>query len=168
MRRQVSTEQIASRRSDWDRQVKHPKNSSAHVFVEKVGDKRGGDCDEGRFTNTNQRVPDQKFGVIMRYGREQSEATPKKCSQNNNEFARVPISQRPDKRRGDHVEPEKRAGQVADLLFGNVKLILHQRLDREQHVAVRVVEQIERRQNNEGSFRLKIVPGHGSSEYNTG
>ena len=88
---------------------------------------------------------------------QQSKAAPEKCSQNDNEFARVPVSQRTDKRRGDHVEAEERTSQVPDLLFRDVELILHQRLDGEQYVAVRVIEQIERRQNNEGSFRLKIV-----------
>ena len=46
-----------------------------------------------------------------------------------------------------------------------MEFILHQRLHRKQHVAVHVVEQIERRQDNQRSARLEISLGHGSSEY---
>ena len=48
-----------------------------------------------------------------------------------------------------------------------MKFVLHQWLHREQHVAVRVVEQIERRQDNQRGARLEISLGHGSSEYST-
>ena len=68
MRRQVSAEQIACGRSNWDRQIEHPENSSANILMEKVGDKRGRNRNKRRFTDTNQRVPDQKFGVVVCYG----------------------------------------------------------------------------------------------------
>lgn len=46
-----------------------------------------------------------------------------------------------------------------------MEFVLHERLNREQHVAVCIVEQIERREDNQRSLRLKIVLRHASSDY---
>src|ERR1035437_9758084 len=46
-----------------------------------------------------------------------------------------------------------------------MKVILHQRLHCEQHVAVCIVKQVERRQNNQRVAGLKISSSHRSSEY---
>jgi hypothetical protein len=48
-----------------------------------------------------------------------------------------------------------------------VKLVLDQRLHRKQHIAIHIIEQIQRRQDNQRGSRLKICLGHGSSEYST-
>ena len=48
-----------------------------------------------------------------------------------------------------------------------MKFLLNQGLHREQHIAVRIVEQIERGEDNQRGARLQIRLGHGSSEYST-
>src|SRR6185437_7354948 len=111
------------------------------------------------------RVTNQQFGVRMRNRSEQGQAAPEDRSQNDNQFSRIAIRQRPHKRRRNHVEAKKGASQISNLLFGEMKLILHQRLYRKQHIAVRVIEQIERRQNDQRRPRLHIALGHWSREY---
>lgn len=47
-----------------------------------------------------------------------------------------------------------------------MELLLHQRLHRKQHIAIHIIQQIERRQDNQRGARLEISLGHWSSEYN--
>ena len=135
-------------RADWDRQIENFQDPPAYVFVEKIRDERWSDRDERRFPDTDQRMANQQLGVGVCHCRKQRQAAPEKRSQHDDEFARVAVGQRTYERRRNHVETEEGAGQISNLLFGNVELILHQRLDSEQHVAVRIIEQIERRQND--------------------
>src|ERR1700736_563289 len=48
-----------------------------------------------------------------------------------------------------------------------MKFILHQGLNREQDVAIRIVEQIKRCEDDQRSARIKFRLGHRSSEYST-
>jgi hypothetical protein len=101
----------------------------------------------------------------MRDRREQSQPAPEQRAQHNDELPRVPVRQRPYKRSRNHVETKESAGQISDLCIAQMKLILHQRLHREQHVAVRIIEQVECREDNQRGARLEISLSHRSSEY---
>ena len=80
----------------------------------------------------------------MRDCREQRQAAPEHGSERDDELAGITIGERADERSSQHVEPEEGAGEESDLLFRQMEFILHQRLHREQHVAVRIVQQVER------------------------
>src|SRR5580700_3940965 len=92
---------------------------------------------------------------------EQREPAPEERAQNDDELARIAVGQRTDKRRSHHVETQKCAGKIANLRLGKVELVLHQWLHREQHVAVRIVEQIERREYDQRRAWLQFRGGHG-------
>src|SRR5579864_2231093 len=167
IRRQITTEQISSCRSHWNRKIENAENASSHPLGEQVGYERRRDGYKGSFPHTHQRVSDQQFSVGVGHCREQGERAPEQCTQDDDELARIAVGQRPYEGRRDHVEPEKGAGQIANLGIRQVKLVLHQRLHREQHIAVRIVEQIERSQDNQRRARVKVVLSHKSSEYST-
>src|ERR1700722_11217703 len=48
-----------------------------------------------------------------------------------------------------------------------MELVLHQRLHCEQHVAIRVIEQIQRGEHDQCGARMEFRGSHGSSEYST-
>src|SRR5260370_29592711 len=96
----------------------------------------------------------------MGNSRKQREATPEDCAEGDDELTRVPIRQRAYERRRHHVKTQKRAGEIAQLRLAKMKFILHQRLNRKQHIAIRVVKQIERCENDERSARIKFRVVH--------
>jgi hypothetical protein len=112
-------------------------------------------------------VSDEQFGVGVRDRGEQCKSAPEQRSERDDQLARVAIGQGADEWGGDDVKAEKRAGEISDLDVGQMKLVLHQRLHREQNVAIHVIEQIERRQDEQRVARLEIFPGHRSKEYST-
>src|ERR1035441_3250584 len=93
--------------------------------------------------------------------REQRKGAPEHRAKTDDELAGVAICQRSDKWRGNHVKAEKRAGQISDLSFAEVELILHQRLYREQHVAIHIIEQVERGQNGQRGASVELRLRHG-------
>ena len=111
-------------------------------------------------------MANQQLGVGVCDRSQQCKAAPENCAQHDDELAGIAVGKRPHKGRGHHVEAQKRAGEIADLGLGHMKLILHQRLNREQHVAIHVVEQVQRGQHDQRGARMKFGGGHGSSEYN--
>ena len=46
-----------------------------------------------------------------------------------------------------------------------MKFVLHQRLHRKQHVAVRIIEQVQRREHEQRGAGIEFGRSHGSSEY---
>src|SRR3954463_7985998 len=163
--RQITAEQIPSSGSHGNREIENTQIPPTFLLFKKIGNKSRRNGDECCLTYPHQRVTNQQFGVGMRDRSEQSQAAPEDRSQNNNQLPRIAIRQRPHKRRRNHVEAKKSASQISNLLFGEMKLILHQRLHRKQHIAVRVIEQIERCQNDQRRPRLQVVLGHRSREY---
>ncbi len=92
----------------------------------------------------------------MGKGGEQRKAAPEHRTKNDDQLTRVAISQRPHKRRGDHIKAEEGAGEISDLNLAQMEFVLHQRLHREQHIAVRIVEQIERGKYEQRATGLKL------------
>ena len=165
MRRQIPSQQVPSRRSHWNRQIKHTQNTPALFLRKKIRDKGRRNRHESSFAHAHQRVPDQQLRVRMCNRRQQREPAPEHRAQHDDEFPRVAVRQRPHKRRRQHVEAQKRAGQISNLHIGQMKFVLHQRLHRKQHAAIHVIEQIESRQDNQRGAGLEIGLGHGSGEY---
>ena len=165
LRSQIAAQQVSRRRAHRNRQIEHAQNPTAFFFGEKIGDESRRNGDERRFTDTDQGVPNQQLGVVVGEGGQQREAAPEDRSQHDDELARIAVCQRANERRGHHVEAQERAGEIADLRLGEVELVLHQRLHREQHVAVDIIQQVQRREHDQRGARLEFRGGHRSSEY---
>ena len=92
--------------------------------------------------------------------REQRQPAPENRAQHDDQLARIAIRQRPHKRRGDHVKAQKRAGEISDLRLAEMKFILHQRLHRKQHIAIRIIQQIERGEHEQRGSGMELLLGH--------
>ena len=97
---------------------------------------------------------------------QQGDHTPENGAQNNDQLARVPVGQRSDKGRGDHVENQKRAGEISELSVAEMKFVPHQRLHRKQDGAVDVVEKVERGREDQRRPGINFALGHLGKEYN--
>src|SRR5580692_10152684 len=164
---ELAAQKVSGRGAHRNRQIKHSENPAAFVLWKKIGDESWSDGNKSRFTNPNQRMPNQQLPISMGDGGEEGERAPEDRSENDDLFARIPVSQRPGKRRGDHVEAEKRAGKVSDLRIGEMEFALHQRLHRKQHRTVDVVKQVQRRQQSQRGPGIKFRLGHLAKEYIT-
>ena len=166
-RSEISSEQISSRRADRNSQIEYAQNASANVLTKQIRDECRSNGNEGRLAHSYQRVADQQFRVIVRHRREQGKPAPENRAQEDDQFARVTIGQRPHERRRNHVETQEGTGQESNLSETKMKIFLNQLLHGKQHAAIRVIQQIQRRQYEKCTVRLEILPGHRSSEYIT-
>ena len=107
----------------------------------------------------------QQFSVGVGDRGHQGQPTPEHRTQHDDQLARVAVSQRADKRRRDHVEKQKSAGEISDLGVGELEFALHQRLHREQHRAINVVEKVQRRQDDQRGPGIEFAFGHLGKEY---
>ena len=57
----------------------------------------------------------------------------------------------------DHVEDEKRAGQVAELRFGETEFRLYQRLHSIQNGPVDIVHQVQKGEKNKSCARIQLL-----------
>ena len=162
---QIAPQQVSRRRPHWNRQIEHAQNPAALLFRKKIGDESRRNGYERRLTDTDQGVPNQQLGVVMGESGQQREPAPEDCSQHDDQLARIAVRQRADEWRGDHVEAQEGAGEIADLGLGQVKFVLHQRLYREQYVAVDIVQQVQRREHDQRGAWLQFRGSHRSSEY---
>ena len=149
-----------------NRQIKNPENAAAFAFRKKVGNKRGSNGHKSRFADADQCVAEKQFPIGVGDRRQQCQPAPEHSPQHDNQLARVAVSQRADKGRGHHVEQQKGAGQISDLGIGEMKFALHQRLHRKQHRSVDVVEEVQRRQDDERGPGIEFALGHLAKEYN--
>ena len=101
----------------------------------------------------------------MRDRGQQRKAAPENAAQSDDELARITDRQRPNKRRSHHVEDKECACQITKLRLRQLKLNLHQWLNRIQDRSVNVVDQVERGQHYQRSGGLELGLRHRSSEY---
>src|ERR1700731_4376382 len=167
MRPELAAQQITCGRAYRNRQIKHSEDAAALVFRKKIGHEGWGDGDEGRFSDANQGVADKQLPVSVRNRSEQRKAAPEDRSQNNDHFAGIAVSQRPRKRGSDHVKAEKGACKISNLRVAEMEFTLHQRLYRKQNRAVDIVEQVQRREQDERGPGIKFRRGHLAKEYIT-
>ena len=92
-------------------------------------------------------------------------SVPENRPQHNDDLARISVCQGPHKGRRDHIKPQERAGKICDLRVGQVELILDQRLNGIEDIAVRIVEEVQRRENDQRGSGMEVLRGHRSSEY---
>src|SRR5579864_6746350 len=112
-------------------------------------------------------MPDQQLPISVSHRCEERKSAPEDRAQNDDHFARVPVGKRTGKGRGNHVKAEKSAREISDLGVGEMKFGLHQRLHRKQHRTVDVVQQVQRRQQNQRRPRVEFRLGHLAKEYIT-
>src|SRR5579872_7097891 len=112
-------------------------------------------------------MANQQLPVRMRDRSQQSKTAPENCAQNDDQLARVPVSKRSGKWRRYHVKPQKRAGEISHLRVGEMEFTLHQRLHREQNRTVDVVEEIQRREQDERAPGIKFCLRHLAKKYIT-
>ena len=160
LRPEPAAQQIASRRTARDGEVENSENAAAFIFRKKIGNKSGRDGHKRCLAHAYQSVPQQQLSVGVGDSRHQSQPTPEHRAQNDDQLARVAVSQRADKRRRDHVEQQKSAGEISNLGVGELEFGLHQRLHREQHGAVNVVEEIQRGQQDQRGPGIEFAFGH--------
>ncbi len=98
-----------------------PRFSSANKSATNVGRNR----DERRFADSHQGMANQQFSVVVRDRSQKCESTPKERTERDDHFARIAVRQWTHEWSRDHVEHEKRAGQVAELRFGETKFRLY-------------------------------------------
>src|SRR5579872_1410571 len=110
-------------------------------------------------------MANQQLPVRMRDRSQQSKTAPENCAQNDDQLARIPVSKRSGKWRRYHVKAQKRAGEITHLRVSQMEFALHQRLHRKQNRTVDVVEEIQRREQNERSPGIKFRRGHLAKKY---
>ena len=159
-RPQPAAQQIACRRAARNRQIENSENAAAFIFWKKVGDKSRSDGHERRLAHSHQRVAEQQLTVGVGDRGHQSQPAPEHCAQDDDQLARIAVRQRADKRRGHHVEQQESAGEISNLCVGEVEFGLHQRLHREQHGAVNVVEEVQRGQQDQRGPGIEFALGH--------
>ena len=128
-----------------------------------VGEKCRRDGDEGGLADADDHVAQQQFVVGVGDGAQQRGGAPDERAGGHDPFARIAIGQRRDQRSGHHVADEKGGGQEADLRVVEVKLFLHQGLHGEQHVAVDVVQKVQRRKQQQRASGV-VFGRHGCAE----
>ena len=166
LRPQPASQQIARRRAARNRQIENSENAAAFVFRKKVGDKSGRDGHKRRLAHSHQSVAEQQFAVGVGDRGHQGQPAPENGAQDDDQLARIAVRERADKRRSHHVEQQKSAGEISNLGVGELEFGLHQRLHREQHGSVNVVEKVQRGQEDQRGPGIEFALGHLGKEYN--
>jgi len=111
------------------------------------------DGDERRFPDADDDVPQQKLVVVVSDGAEQGCAAPDERSCGHDPLAGVAVG-KPSYRRGSHhVTDEECRGEKADLRVIDVEFFLDERLHCIEHVAIDVVQEVQRREQQQSGDR---------------
>src|SRR2546423_15243458 len=124
-RTQVTPKQISQRKSDGNCQVEHAQDSAPSIFGIEIGNKCGRNRDERSLPNPDQSVSNEQLGVIVGDRGEKGERAPKEGAQSDDALARVPVGQRTDKRRRNHVKDQKGTRESTELGLRQVELGLN-------------------------------------------
>ena len=130
-----------------------------------VGDKGWGKNDKAGFANAHQGMTDEQLVKVCRDGGEQSGPAPDQGPGDDDALAREAHRKRPHEGRRAHVKNEENAGEQAERRVAAMELRFNQILYCEQHGAVDVIEQVQRRQERQRGARIEFRRGHRSSEY---
>ena len=163
---ELAAQQVAGGGADGNGEIKNAENAAAFFFGEQVGNESRRDGNERGFAHTDEGMANQQLPVGMGDRRQQRQSAPEEGAENDDQLARIAVGQRPGERRRDHVEAQKSASQIAHLSIAEMKLGLHQRLHREQHGTVNVIQQVERGKQTERRPGIEFRRGHLAKEYN--
>src|SRR5512142_2903462 len=102
----------------------------------------------------------------MRYGREKCCAAPDQGADDHDAASLEPVGQGTDERRGAHIAPDEGGRQEAKLGIGTVELGLYERLYREQHRTVDIVDEVQGREDEQGPTSAAVA--HAWEDYKSG
>ena len=115
----------------------------------KVGEECGGDGNERGLADADDDVAQQQLVIVVGDRAQQRGQAPDERADGHDAPARETVGEGNDQRRRNHVADEKGGGQKTDLRIAKGKLFLDEGLHREQHIAIDVVEKIERGQQQQ-------------------
>src|ERR1035438_7851089 len=160
-----SAQQISQRGSDRKREIKHPHDPPTFLNRKQVCDKGWRKNDKAGFADAHQGVTNEQLVKVCRDGGEQSGPTPHQSPGNDDALAREAQRKRPHEGGRAHIKNEEDAGEQAEGRVAAMELRFNQILYREQHGAIDVIEQVQRREERQCRARIEFRRGHRSSEY---
>ena len=145
-----TADKVAEGGADRDGYVEDGEDAVALAGRVEVGEEGGGEDAEGGFADAEGGVAEVERVVGMDKGGEKVNRAPEEGGDNDHGLAREAVAEPAGDRGGGHVGEHEPEGERADLRVGEVKLTFDLLLDAREDVAVDVVDEVERGEEDEG------------------
>ena len=145
-----AADEVAEGRSDEEGYVEDGENAVALVFGIEIGEDRGGKDAEAGFTDAEGGVANQERIVGVDAGGEKVDTRPEESGDDDHGLAWETITEPSSDWRGGHVGDHEPEGEGPDVLVGEVELAFDLFLDAGEDVAVDIVDEVERGEEDEG------------------
>ncbi len=148
---QFPARKIAECRAYGNGQIEDGEDAVAVALRIEICEHGGGVDAEGGLAYANQRAPGVEAQVGVHKGSTERGQAPENRAGDDERLAAKPVAQPTAERRTDHVGEEECCGERAHLLVGCAELFLDEWLRTGEDVAIEVIEQIERDQQQKCS-----------------